>query len=456
MTTTTWLSNKGEWTMALSRRNFIKFGTQFGVAASASMLWTHRASAEALSQFGPSDYKAVVLITMPGGNDCNNTLLSMDSAIHSAYTALRPSIALGLGALHPIMDSSSSAQYGLHPSLVNIADLHNKKKALVIANVGSLPKPSTKAQVLQNPSLYPGMSFSHPVGVQQWESAQASAIVSTGWGGRIADYVASESGRLPPVLSAGGNATFTVGKSVQAVALQSGSAFAAIPPALNSVIGHMAATNKVAQDELVQQHAALRVQAMASQSILDQAASYVTVKTSFPTSAFGAGMQKIAQILAGRSIIGASRQVFYIQQGGYDTHANQLTSQATQLADLDAGIGALFVALDELGLSDQVIVCTHSDFGRSMQANSNGGTDHAWGGHHFILGGGVSGGRVIGSLPEMEYGGPTDCIGTGVWIPGQSVTQMTAGLGSWMGLNTNQLNDVFVDLKNFPNGAVQL
>lgn len=402
--------------MSITRRNFIKFGTQFGVAASASMLWTNHVSAEALSQLGQS-YKALVLITMPGGNDCNNTLLSMDAKTYRDYTALRPSIALDINTLNPIMDSTSSNAYGLHPSLKNIAALHNRGRGVVVANVGSLPKPSTKAQVLQSPSLYPGMSMSHPIGIQQWESAQASATVNTGWGGRIADYVSSDSGSLPPVISAGGGATFTIGKSVQAVALQSGSAFAAIPASLNAVIGSMAATNKSVQNEFVQQHAALRAEAMASQSILDRASSSVTLKTPFPISTFGRGMQKIAQIMAGRSTIGASRQVFYIQQGEYDTHVNQANLQGMYLDELDAGVGAFFAALDELGLSDEVIVCTHSDFGRTLQANVNGGSDHGWGGHHFILGGGISGGRVIGSLPEMGFGGPSDCNGLGAWIP---------------------------------------
>jgi uncharacterized protein (DUF1501 family) len=442
--------------MALSRRNFIKFGTQLGVAASTSMLWANRASAMALAEYAPSDYKALVVITLIGGNDCNNTVVPTDSQSYNAYASLRQSIALAANSLLPISGPAGSRTYGLHPSLKNIAALHNQKRAAVIANVGSLPKPATKAYVLQNPSEFPGMSLSHVTGQQQWETAQASSASSTGWGGRLADLMVSESGSLPPVLSAGGNALFTVGNAVQAVTLQSGSAFAAIPPAINTVIANLAATNKSSQNEFVQQHAQLRAEALTSQTLLDQAAGYATLKTVFPTSRFGSGMQKIAQILAGRSVTGASRQIFYVEQGGYDTHQVQLSVQGPQLADLDAGIGAFFAALDELGLSNQVMVCTHSDFGRTLQANASLGTDHAWGGHHFILGGGINGGRIVGAMPEMAYGGPTDSSNMGCWIPTQSVTQMTASLGQWMGLNTAQLNNVFVDLKNFQDGPLQL
>ncbi len=167
-------------------------------------------------------------------------------------------------------------------------------------------------------------------------------------------------------------------------------------------------------------------------------------------------MQKIAQLLAGRSVLDASRQIFYVQQGNHDTHQNQLIAQANNLSDLDAGIGSFFSALDELGLSNQVLVCTHSDFGRTMQANVNGGTDHAWGSHHFILGGGISGGRMLGTMPELTLSGSSDLNGQGIWVPTQSVTQMTAGIGKWLGLTNAQVADVFPDLQKFSSGALQI
>ena len=113
-------------------------------------------------------------------------------------------------------------------------------------------------------------------------------------------------------------------------------------------------------------------------------------------------------------------------------------------------------AIDELGLTNEVLVCTHSDFNRTMQGNSTSGTDHAWGNHQIVLGGGITGGRILGSMPALELGGSSDLGTLGTWIPTTSVTQMTAGVGKWMGLSTAQVASVFPDLANFSSGALAL
>jgi uncharacterized protein (DUF1501 family) len=148
--------------------------------------------------------------------------------------------------------------------------------------------------------------------------------------------------------------------------------------------------------------------------------------------------------------------MFYIQQGVYDTHQSQLVNHATYLSDLDSGIGAMVSALQEMGLENNVMICTHSDFNRTMVANGSAGSDHAWGNHQLVIGGGITGGRIIGTIPEPELGGSLDCNGAGTWIPTLSVTQMTAAMGWWLGLSKTQLNTVFPDLANFSQGPIVL
>ena len=365
--------------MPYTRRDVLKKGFLAGVAASTAALWSNRMSAEAMAQFSASDYKAFVVVSMQGGNDANNTLVPLGAAEYAAYNQMRPTLALPQGNLQPLLGISHQGAYGLHPALTNIASLYNANRAAVIANIGPLAAPTTKSAVLQNTSLYPGASLSHAIGIQLWESSEGTTSANTGWGGRTADYLTTSSGALPPLLSSGGRALFTVGKSVQATAVQSGSAFAVLPPELNAVIRQIAASEKGSSNAFVRQVAALRSDAAAQQVLLDEAAAYQNVATHFNTYPFSKSMLKVAQLIAGRSVLDASRQIFYVQQGNHDTHQNQLTAQAENLSDLDAGIGSFFAALDELGVSNQVLVCTHSDFSRTMQANVNGGTDHAWG-----------------------------------------------------------------------------
>jgi uncharacterized protein (DUF1501 family) len=403
-------------------------------------------------------YKALIVVTLTGGNDGNNMIVPLDSTTYAQYAALRSSLAIPLGSCLPMSSSSGAPTFGFHPSLINVASLYNSRKALAVANVGPLSMPLTKAQLIANPDLAPQALLSHPAGQAQWESASTVALPTTGWGGRIADLIVSQSGVLPPVLDAGTSSIFTVGNSVQGIAVQSGSSnLVALPSGIQSAILAIAQSDAVSQNELVAQAAQLRVQAINQQVLISQAQTSGTpLGTVFPNSTFGNALSAIASIINGRSVIGASRQIFYTQQGVYDTHTSQLGTQASYLSDLDGGIGAMVAALQEMGLENDVLICTHSDFNRTLIGNGTAGTDHAWGNHQLIIGGGIRGGQIIGTIPEPEIGGTMDYNGEGTWIPALSVTQMVAAIGAWMGLSNAQLATVFPDLANFSQGAIVL
>ena len=441
----------------ISRRTFMNIAAKSGLSAATAPLWFNEISSRAFAQ-ASGTYKAIVVITMSGGNDGNNMIVPLDDAEYSEYSALRGAIAIPLSACLSLTASGSSRPFGLHPSLANIASLYNSGDALVVANIGPLAGPVTKAQLAQTPNLAPQALLSHPAGISQWESASTVAWPTTGWGGRIGDIIASQSGSLPPILEAGLASIFSVGRSVQGVVLQNGStSFTPLPAGIDQTILSIAREDSRSQNNLVSQAAQLRFQAMSQQALLSQATSAgATLKTQFPQSGFGQGLQTIANTINGRSVIGASRQIFYLQQGEYDTHQNQLSLHSSFLSELDAGIGALMMALQEMGLENNVLVATHSDFNRTYTSNVTGGSDHAWGNHQLILGGGISGGRIVGSVPEPELNGSLDFNGYGTWIPNLSVTQMAASIGSWMGLSSSEVASVFPDLSNFSQGAISL
>jgi uncharacterized protein (DUF1501 family) len=440
-----------------SRRDFMKIAAKAGLLTSTAPLWLSEASSRAFASVSGS-YKAIVVITMSGGNDGNNMLIPLDSAEYTQYASLRGALAIPQSACLPLNGTTNNRPFGMHPALVNVASLYNSGKALAVANVGPLASPVTKAQLIQTPSLAPQSLLSHPVGVAQWESAGTVALPTTGWGGRIADLISSQSGSLPPLLEAGLASIFSVGRSVQGIVLQNGSTnFQPLPTGLDQAILSIAQNDAKSANNLVAQAAKLRVQAMNQQVLLTQASSAgATLATQFPQTPFGQAMHSIASIINGRSVIGASRQVFHLQQGEYDTHGNQLTTQSGYFSEFDAGIGALIGALQEMGLTDSVLVSTHSDFNRTYTSNVSGGSDHAWGNHQLMIGGGIRGGQIVGTVPEPELNGSSDINGYGTWIPTLSVTQMTAAIGNWMGLSSSQVTSVFPDLANFPQGAITL
>jgi len=103
----------------------------------------------------------------------------------------------------------------------------------------------------------------------------------------------------------------------------------------------------------------------------------------------------------------------------------------------------------QLGVDQQVTTFTERDSGRTFQPSSSGGTDHAWGSHHVVIGGAVRGGEIYGSFPELALGSDNDTDERGVWIPTTAIDQYGATRASWFGLGASDLSTVFPDLANF-------
>jgi uncharacterized protein (DUF1501 family) len=142
-----------------------------------------------------------------------------------------------------------------------------------------------------------------------------------------------------------------------------------------------------------------------------------------------------------------SRQVFFVELGGFDTH----DTQAKRLSTLLSQLGAAFEYFDQLmvtsGLSSQVTLFTVSDFGRTLTANSDG-TDHGWGSHHIVAGGAVAGQNIYGEYPVVGANQAND-VGAGRLIPTTAVEQYGGTLGRWMGLSDSQVREVFPNFGNF-------
>jgi uncharacterized protein (DUF1501 family) len=150
-----------------------------------------------------------------------------------------------------------------------------------------------------------------------------------------------------------------------------------------------------------------------------------------------------------RSALGLSRQVFFCSLGGFDTHNNQIPAQQALFSQLSPALNAFYNATVELGIDQHVTTFTMSDFSRTFQPASGGGTDHAWGSVQMILGGAVHGGDMYGKLPTFALGGPDDSGSNGRWIPTIAIDQYGATLASWFGVSPANLNAIFPNLAHF-------
>ena len=178
------------------------------------------------------------------------------------------------------------------------------------------------------------------------------------------------------------------------------------------------------------------------------------------TNPLGSQLYQVARFVHARATVRGSRQIFFVQLGGFDTHAGQVGASALDgehaavLGTLATAMAAFWQALKAIGMTDRVTLFTQSDFGRTFAPNQTQGTDHAWGNHHLVLGGAVAGRRSYGTYPTLALGGPDD-VGVddwelqGRWIPTTSVDQYAATLLRWWGLAEPQLDAVRPNLRNF-------
>jgi len=441
-------------------------GYAFGAAAFVAGI--HRFSViNALAQ--GSDYKALVCVFLAGGNDGNNLVVPTSLTEYNAYAAVRRSAGLAIAQdlLLPIAPLSITLPFGFHPSLVELHALWLQQKMSVVCNVGPLVQPLTKQQY-QSGAPRPYQLFSHSDQVSQWQTSVADRIAQSGWGGRTADRFSPHASGLPMITTLSGG-IFTRGENTTPLTIPTA------PTALNQVLvlnGFGTAADEVARRtsmdslRLLDHEAPLVASAsLTTQQALDIGRTFnsdVTLATVFPNTTLGNQLKQVAKVIkfnATSPALGLSRQIFFCQLGGFDTHQNQVGTQSGLLVQLSQAIKAFYDATLELGLEQQVTTFTLSDFGRTLQPAGSGGTvgsDHAWGNHHLVVGGAVRGGDFYGMpgpngtvFPVLQLSGPSDTDTRGRWIPTASVEQYAATLASWYGVAPADMSIVFPNIGRF-------
>ncbi|HTP89089.1 MAG TPA: DUF1501 domain-containing protein [Bryobacteraceae bacterium] len=417
----------------------------------------------AMSAFAQTtaDYRALVCVFLFGGNDGNNLIVPMDTASYDAYQQIRGSLALASSSLLPVTAKTGGRGFGFHSKLANVQKLFGSGQAAVVANVGTLVKPLTRNEYLGGNTTVPSNLFSHSDQQLQWQ-ASISAQNGTGWGGRVADKVAwmNAPATFPTFLSVAGNAMLGQGGDTQPATVSPGqplnlTGFHGTPADNARMLALQQLLTLDTGAALVQQASGTMQRGLTDSATLEKALDGApALATAFPTTSIGAQLQQIAQVIQVRNELGMRRQIFLCSLGGFDTHTAQLNSQDSLFAQLDAAMGAFVSATQELGVEQSVTLFTESDFCRTLQPNTNGGTDHAWGSHHVVVGGAVKGGDVYGTFPQLALGGPDDAGSAGRWIPTTALDQYGATLASWFGVATADLAYVFPNLANFPASNV--
>ena len=462
--------------MSYSRRFFMK-----SALASAMTGATMSTLAPSLRQFqaeaaNASGYKALVCMFFLGGLDTHDILIPYDSASHTAYGNIRQ----GLLARHLAAGSSrardnllplspenaadfAGRQFALPQELSGLHNLFQTGRAAVVANVGPLTQPTTRAQFESRSVELPARLFSHNDQQSTWMANQPEGA-QFGWGGRFADAILrSGSNQVPEftAITTQGNQVFLTGELVLPfpVDLSGAGRFDVVEGFRDNPFGqdgnrtferlrsHFLDTG--GYSNLIERDMASALSgALEKNEAFNTAIENVPpLQTEFPGSRIAQQLQSVAQTIATRNSLMMNRQIFMVGRGGFDSHSNQANNLPRIMAEIDAAITAFQAALEEMGVADQVTLFTASDFGRTLAINDDG-TDHGWGSHHFVIGNAVQGGRIYGDVPPPAFDHDYDA-GHGRLIPTLSVTQFAGALGRWFGLTDSELLSALPGLSAF-------
>lgn len=439
------------------RRRFLRTAGALSMLGAGSPLALSLAGiGAAAAQAAPADYRALVCVFLLGGNDQSNTVVPFDATESDVYRSARPGIArqaadlVSLGAVA----SQGGRSFALPKELAPLAALNLQGQAAIVANVGPLVVPTSKAEYRDVTVPLPPRLFSHNDQQSMWQSSAAEGS-KVGWGGRFGDLLAAGNANATfTAISVSGSAVFLSGEQVLQYHVGTGG-----PVQISALTGKVFGSPIAA--------ATLHALLTASRPhLFENELARVTRRSIDASAALGAALdgarpiatpfdaanslaqqlRMVAQIISARQATGARRQVFFVSLGGFDNHDSLPDTQPGLHAALAEAIDSFYKATIELGGAANVTTFTASDFGRTLTSNGDR-SDHGWGAHHFVVGGAVRGG-IYGHFPTVALNTDED-VGSGRLLPTTAVVQYAATLARWFGVPGGSLVDALPQLANF-------
>jgi uncharacterized protein (DUF1501 family) len=359
--------------MSITRRTFMKNGVAaFTFSFAAPTFLSDLARAQGAAG------RNLVVLDLSGGNDGLSTLIPYTD---SYYYSRRPTLAIPAGTVLQVGSDSSGKPLGLHPKLTGIRDIFNQGRLALIQRVG-----------------YQNSSRSHFYGTDIWSTANPSNTTESGWVGR---YLATLPSPLDPLVA--WNSTADTPHSLQSPTVS----IASIP----SIAGYAFSSPNTGADVALERSAAISIAShvpvdkphvafvsttvQAAMATLNRVAAVGQYKPSvgYPNNGFGQALQAVA----GAMVQGIGTKVFFVQTGGFDTHASQDTivdagAYVKLMTTLNDGLTAFYNDVKNQGLINDTLMLSFSEFGRRITENGSKGTDHGAASVMLAMGGTVQGG----------------------------------------------------------------
>lgn len=365
----------------MKRLNFL-LGSVSGLAVVAN---TDHVFARALAQsplpgLPGGEGRCLVLVNLQGGNDGLNCIVPHGNP---QYYQLRPGLAIAASDVLQI-----DANVGFNPSMRSLKAMYDRGNVAVIQGVG-----------------YPDADHSHFRSTEIWQTAAPDRYEHTGWLGRYFDEAnmpaenlfkgVAVSPVLPEALFANKNDFPTI-PDLPANG-QYGLLSDRDPYSRRAFSQASRDTGLPFQSPYLSHVMEIEDHAQRSSEELPKLIRGYKTQASYPASPIGRSLALAAQIIG--SNLGT--KVLYVQHGSFDTHVSQKKTQENLLAQLSDALSAFYDDLAAHGNDRKVLTMTFSEFGRRIQENGGGGTDHGEASPLFLIGGGVKGG-LYGTLPDLS------------------------------------------------------
>jgi uncharacterized protein (DUF1501 family) len=371
--------------MAISRREFVRGGVAaFTVGFAAPAFLAEIAQAQGRSR------RNLVVLYLSGGNDSLSTVIPYTD---SNYYARRPTIAIPAANVLQIGSDRGGTPLGLNPRLQGLRSIFNSGRLAIIQRTG-----------------YANSSRSHFQGTDIWSSGDPSSPQGTGWLGRYLDLLPAPVDPLTAWSTVRETPRTLLSRTVGVPSIPSVPAYAFASPNGGSDAGVAKASATRIASHLpvdVPHLAFVNSTAQAAFATLDRVAQ---VNTYVPTVAYpNNGLAQALRAVAGAMNKGVGTRVFWVQTGGYDTHAGQAPNQAngtysTLMSTLNDSLFAFYTDLQNQGLLSDTLLLQFSEFGRRITENASGGTDHGAASAMLVMGGSVRGG-IYGTAPNLRATG---------------------------------------------------
>jgi uncharacterized protein (DUF1501 family) len=340
-----------------------------------------------------SSSRNLVILYFSGGNDSLSTVIPYTD---SFYFSRRPTIAVPAANVLQIGSDAANRPLGLHPSLPGLRSIFNSGKAALMMRTG-----------------YANQSRSHFQGFDIWSTGAPSNSQGPGWLGRYLDTLPAPVDPLVGWSTQRETPHPMVSRNVGVAAIASVSSYAFSSPntGTEATLSRNAAVAISSHVPVDRPHLAfVNGTVQSALATLDRVATVGTYQPSvtYPNTGLGQALKAVA----GAMVRQIGTKVFWVQTGGFDTHATQGAAGGGAYAGLmktvDDAVLAFYTDMSNIGLIGNTTILEFSEFARRITENGSGGTDHGEGGLMMAIGGGVRGG-IYGTAPDLNpyAGNPT-------------------------------------------------